>query len=145
MQRRSLSTLLGAVLCVGLLTACSDTTSPFGRQAAATYSLQTVNGYRLPYSFGNQDGSTTFIQGDAYVLHDDNSYGEITNETVSDGYQSYNVTETEIGTWSQNGNTIVFRPTSSTRGSFSSYSGYLDGQGTLRISLNGTVSIYYAQ
>jgi hypothetical protein len=144
MRLRSLSTLLGAMLCVGGLAACSDVTNPFGRPAAATYSLQTVNGYQLPYTF-DQGGSTVSIQGDTYVLHDDNSYGEITNETVSNGYQTSNVSQTEYGTWSQNGSSIEFRPTSSTRGSASSYTGYVDGQGTLRISFNGTVSVYYAQ
>lgn len=144
MQTRRLLTLVGAVLTVGGLAACSDVTNPFARSAAATYSLQTVNGNPLPYTF-YQNNSTVSIQGDAYVLNNDYSYGEITNETVSNGYQSSNATQTEYGTWSQNNSTITFTPTSGTRGSYSSYTAYLDNGGNLRVSLNGTTSIYYAQ
>lgn len=143
MQKRRWLTAISAAMFVGGLAACSDVTNPFGQSAAATYSLQTVNGYPLPYTFG-QNGSTVSIQGDSYVLNNDNSYGEVTNETVSNGYQGSNVTQTEYGTWSQNSGNITFRPTSSTRGSYSVYTGYLNN-GTLSISANGTVSIYYAQ
>lgn len=144
MQKRRLVTLTGAALCVAALAACSDLTTPFGRSAAATYSLQTVNGYQLPYTF-NQGGSTIAVQGDTYVLNNDYTYNEITNETVSNGYQGSNVSQTEYGTWSQNNSSIRFTPRSSTQGSYSSYTGYLDGGGTLSIALNGTTSVYYAQ
>jgi hypothetical protein len=144
MQRRGMATLIGALLCVGGLGACSDITNPNSRSAAATYSLQTVNGFQLPFTF-NDGSSVVSIQGDTYVVSDDGSYSEITNETVSDGFQTSNVSDTEFGTWSQRNSTITFRPTSSTRGSFASYTGQLDGFGTLRIAVNGTVSVYFAQ
>ena len=144
MQKRRMATVIGGVFCVGALAACSDLTNPFGRSPVATYSLQTVNGYRLPYTF-NDGISTISIQGDAYALHEDRSYGEITNETVSDGYRSTNVAQTEYGTWSGNNGDITFNPTSSTRSSYASYRGYVDNNGTLTIALNGTQSVYYAQ
>lgn len=142
---------LTAMLTVAALGACSNDnlTNP-GNGSATRFALESVNGNSLPYTFG-QGGSTVSIQGDTYTLYTDNTYSEVTNETVSNGYQATNVQESESGNWYQNNTAVTFTPTSSTRNSFSSYTGSLSGGGllgggsALTITANGTVSVYSQQ
>lgn len=143
--------LLTATLAVMGLAACSDVSGPNTQSAVGNYALQTVNGNRLPYTFG-QNGTTVSVQSDTYTLNGDYTYTEYTNETVSNGFQNSNVTRTEYGQWSQNNNAVAFSPTQSSDGSYASYTGSLSGGGgilgggaDLTIAINGTVSVYTAQ
>ena len=77
------------------LAACNDATSPNG-SAAGSYSLRTVNGLKLPYTFS--DGSV--LVSDQLVLNGDGSY--IDQADFSDRQQI------EQGFWSINNNLITF-------------------------------------
>ena len=146
-----------AAVSIGTLAACSQLGtlgSVFGggsQTVTGSYSLQTVNGNQLPYTF-SQNGDSTTIQADYYTLNTDNTYVESTNETVSNGIRSSNVTQTERGNWSQSSNGIItFSPTYSSQGVTAAYSGTLGGGGvfgggaTLTISANGLQSVYSQQ
>lgn len=149
MQTGSMKLLTAALLMAGVA-ACTDVSGPSNQSAVGTYYLQTVNGNRLPYTFG-QNGSNVSIQADTYTLNSDYTYSETTDETVSNGFQNSNVRHSEYGNWSQNNNAITFSP-SSTGGSYASYTGSLSGGGgllgggvDLTIAVNGTVSVYASQ
>lgn len=78
------------------LAACNDATSPNG-SAAGTYSLRTVNGFNLPYTFS--DGSV--LISDQLVLNGDGSYTDQANF-------SNRQAAIEQGFWSINNNLISF-------------------------------------
>ena len=78
------------------LAACNDATSPNG-SAAGTYSLRTVNGFNLPYTFS--DGSV--LISDQLVLDTDGSY-------IDQAHFSNRPDAMEQGFWSINNNLISF-------------------------------------
>jgi hypothetical protein len=83
-------------LAVIALAACNDATSPNG-SVAGTYTLRTVNGFNLPYTFS--DGSV--LISDQLVLNADGSYfdqARFSNAPEID----------EQGFWSVNNNLITF-------------------------------------
>ena len=153
-MRSKFQTLCLAGISLSALAACSSLGSlgnilgSGSQSVSGNYTLRTVNGQQLPYTF-TQNGSTTTVQSDYYSLNTDNTYVETTNETVSNGLRTSNVTQTERGNWSQNNNgAISFQPTYSTQGVTGVYSGTLSGGGilgggtTLTISANGANSVY---
>jgi hypothetical protein len=78
------------------LAACNDATSPNG-SAVGSYSLRTINGNSLPYTFS--DGSV--LVSDQLILNSDGSYNEQTRfSNRSDLF--------EEGFWSINNNLITF-------------------------------------
>lgn len=83
-------------LAVIALAACNDATSPNG-SAAGTYTLRTVNGFNLPYTFS--DGSV--LISDQLVLDSDGSY-------VDQAHFSNRSDLVEQGFWSINNNLITF-------------------------------------
>ena len=83
-------------LAVIALAACNDATSPNG-SAIGTYSLRTINGSTLPYTFS--DGSV--LVSDQLVLNSDGSY---TDEANFSNRQP----QLEQGFWSINNNLITF-------------------------------------
>jgi len=86
--------LLAAVVA---LAACSnDATSP-SVSLVGTYSLRTINGNPLPFTFS----SGSVLVSDRLSLNVDNSYVDIA--TFSNGS-----TSTEQGFWSSNNNVITF-------------------------------------
>ena len=86
--------LLAAIVA---LAACSnDATSP-SVSLVGTYSLRTINGNPLPFTFS----SGSVLVSDRLSLNADNSYVDIA--TFSNGS-----TSTEQGFWSSNNNVITF-------------------------------------
>jgi len=86
--------LLAAIVA---LAACSnDATSP-SVSLVGTYSLRTINGNPLPFTFS----SGSMLVSDRLSLNADNSYVDIA--TFSNGS-----TSTEQGFWSSNNNVITF-------------------------------------
>lgn len=83
-------------LAVIALGACHDATSPNG-SAIGTYTLRTVNGFNLPYTFS--DGSV--LISDQLVLDSDGSY-------VDQARFSNRSDLIEQGFWSINNNLITF-------------------------------------
>jgi hypothetical protein len=88
---------IALLMAVIALAACNDATSPNG-SAVGTYSLRTVNGSNLPYTFS--DGSV--LVSDQLVLNSDGSY--VDQAQFSNGLQP----NPEQGFWSINNNLITF-------------------------------------
>ena len=137
---------LAAVAALTALAACTDNTSPSTQLAGGSYSLQTVNGNGLPYSYTSGSNTLT-IQNDMYTLNNDGTYSETINETISNGYSTSPASDAESGTWSQNGNAVVFSPSYSTQSNYTQYTGSLTTGGTfshssLTCSYNGVVWVY---
>ena len=87
---------IALLLAVIALTACNDSTSPNG-SPVGTYSLRTVNGFNLPYTFS--DGSV--LISDQLVLDADGSY-------IDQARFSNRPDLIEQGFWSINNNLITF-------------------------------------
>ena len=85
-------------LCMAVLAlaACNDATSPNG-SAIGSYSLRTVNGSTLPYTFS--DGSV--LISDQLVLNSDGSY-------MDQAHFSNRADLIEQGFWSINNNLVTF-------------------------------------
>jgi hypothetical protein len=157
-MRARFRSICTAAIAIGTFAACSsipglgNILGGSGTQTVTgNYTLQTVNGNGLPYTF-SQNGASTTIQSDYYSLNTDQTYTETTQETVSNGIRSSNVTQTERGNWQQSSNGVVtFQPTYSTQGVTGTYSGSVGGGGifggsaTLTVSANGATSVYSHQ
>jgi len=87
---------IAVLLAVIALTACNDATSPNG-SATGSYSLRTINGTILPYTFS--DGSV--LISDQLVLNSDGSY-------IDEAHFSNRQDFVEQGFWSINNNLITF-------------------------------------
>ena len=87
---------IALLLAVVALTACNDATSPNG-SAIGSYSLRTINGATLPYTFS--DGSV--LISDQLVLNADGSY-------IDQAHFSNRQDFVEQGFWSINNNLITF-------------------------------------
>jgi hypothetical protein len=85
--------LLAAVIALAACT--NDSTSPNG-SVIGSYSLRTINGNTLPYTFSNND----VLVSDRLTLNSDGSYFDVAS--FSNGQS------TEQGTWSINNNLITF-------------------------------------
>lgn len=135
-----------AVIAVTTLAACTDNTAPYTQTVGGSYSLQTVNGTFVPYSYSSGSNTVT-IESDFYRLNNDGTYNETINEIIDNGYTTTSANDAEAGNWSQNGNAVVFAPNYSTQGNYSQYTGSLTGGGTfshssLTFSYNGVVWMY---
>jgi hypothetical protein len=134
--------LLAAAVVVGGAAACSDLTGN-NVNAEGTYSIQTVNGTQVPYTYTDNSGNTIFLQSDDYSLNNDGTYQEFrtwrTNGLAQSGL--------EDGIWTQNGNVVEFTPQTSDfslqpyQATVRSTSEF-GGSRTLTISINGTTAIY---
>ena len=78
------------------LAACNDATSPNG-SVAGTYTLRTIDGFDLPYTFS--DGSV--LLSDQLVLNSDGSYFDQAHFSNRQDF-------VEQGFWSINNNLITF-------------------------------------
>ena len=87
---------IALLLAVVALTACNDATSPNG-SPAGTYTLRTINGFNLPYTFS--DGSV--LISDQLVLDSDGRY-------IDQARFSNAPDVIEQGFWSINNNLITF-------------------------------------
>ena len=87
---------IALLMAVIALAACNDATSPNG-SASGSYSLRTVNGFNLPYTFS--DGSV--LISDQLVLNTDGS-------SIDQAHFSNRSDTMEQGFWSINNNLISF-------------------------------------
>lgn len=137
---------LAAIAVLTVAAACTDNTAPTTQITGGSYSLQTVNGTAVPYSYSS-GANTVTIQRDVYTLNNDGTYNESINETNYNGYTTNSANDAEAGTWSQNGNAVVFAPSYSTQANYNQYTGSLTGGSTfshssLTFSYNGVVWVY---
>jgi hypothetical protein len=136
--------LVAAALLLGGAAACSDITGN-NVNAEGQFFLITVDGTQVPYSYTDANNNNVFLQSDTYVLNTDGSYSDNQVSRVNGSTQSL----FEFGSWSQNGNTVVFRPNQSDFDpNLTPYqatvrnSNQFGGDRTLTISLNGITAIY---
>jgi hypothetical protein len=87
---------IALLFAVVALAACNDSTSPNG-SAAGSYSLRTINGSSLPYTFADN----SVITSDQLTLNSNGTYVDVAS--FSGGGSS-----TEQGIWSINNNLITF-------------------------------------
>ena len=97
--------MLSAAL--ALLAAGCDSNNSVSPSVSLTgnYSLQTVNGQALPYTFSTSQG-TFQLQADVLTLNADGSYQDIGQYISEDTGQPF--TSTEIGTYSAVNGSITF-------------------------------------
>jgi hypothetical protein len=145
---RPLFRSVAVIAAVTAFAACSDDiTAPDNQAAGGSYELVTVNGADVPYTY-TSGTSTISITSDVYVLNNDGTYNETITETVTNGTGSSSpATDTESGTWAQNGSAVVFVPTASTQGNTTQYTASLKSGGTfshssLTFSSDGIVWVY---
>jgi hypothetical protein len=141
---KSLATIVALVA----VAACSDSTAPGGGQQAAggSYTLQTVNGADIPYTY-TSGANTITIQSDTYMLNANGTYSETITESISNGSTSSPGADTESGTWAQNGTAVAFTPTQSSQNNLTAYTAALTSGTTfshsiLTFSSNGVVWVY---
>src|ERR1041385_629008 len=94
--RKSHMRRIALFMAVIALAACNDATSPNG-SAVGTYSLRTINGFNLPYTFS--DGSV--LVSDQLVLNANGTYTDQANFSNAGSI-------VENGLWSINNNLITF-------------------------------------
>ena len=88
---------IALLLSVIALAACNnDSTSPNG-SVVGSYSLRTINGSNLPYTFSNGD----VLISDQLTLNSNGTYVDIATFSNSGSNQ-------EVGTWSVNNNLVSF-------------------------------------
>ena len=129
----------GAALSAALLAACgggSDATAP-QQQLPGVYTLRTVNGSGLPYTFAGSDGSFT-ISADAYTFNADGTYAEHGTETVVGSGTSTTRTLSDSGRWTLNGSAITV--TSQVDGTV--ITGSFSGGNTITVTLTGLAAVY---
>jgi len=135
--------LMAAALLVGGATACSDLTGTTAR-ADGFYSLQTLDGNTLPYSYVDNNSNNITIQSDTYTLNSDGTYNESASYRINGSTQS----QTESGTWTQSNNIVTFNVFQSSTNNSGSYQGTIGnsnsfgGRRILTIIVNQTTAIY---
>jgi hypothetical protein len=87
-------------LVVAIMACSNDSTSPSG-SVAGTYTLQTINGTALPYTFSSPNGSVV-LESDVLTLFSNGTYTDVPQYSPSQG------SSTENGTWSNNNGSITF-------------------------------------
>jgi len=116
------------------LAACNnDSTSPNG-SVTGTYSLQTVNGSSLPYTFS--DGSV--LVSDRLSLNSNGTYVDIATFSNS-------TTSTEQGLWSINNNLITFNDQTDGLQYTGSLSGSVLTESFQSNQFNGSVTEVYSR
>lgn len=143
---RHLVTSLVLASAVAAFVACSDTTGIGNTTVGGSYVLASVNNNSVPFTYTSGSNTIT-INSDVYNLQSNGTYSETINETISNGVSSSPASDAESGTWTQNGNAVVFYPSSSTQGNTAQYTGSLTSGGTfshssLTFSYSGVVWIY---
>ena len=118
---------IALLLAVVALAACNnDSTSPNGN-VSGTYSLRTVNGNTLPYTFS--DGSV--LISDQLTLNSNGTYTDIANFSNANS-------NPEQGYWSINNNLITFNEQTLNGQTGANYTGSLSGSVlTETFSVNG--------
>jgi PKD repeat protein len=138
--------LMAAVLLVGGAAACTDLTGGTSVAADGVFSLQTINGNPLPFTFDDGAGTTTTIQSDTYALNTNGTYSEQALFRVNGNSDSY----TESGFWTQSGSLVTLSPNQSSdpNSTLDSYqarvgtSNVFAGAKTLTLSFVGFTAIY---
>lgn len=75
--------------CVALaVTGCGDSTGSGGSNVAGTYTLRTVNGDTIPYTFRLENGVTTLTYTDGWItLKSDSTFEVALTYVISPAYQ----------------------------------------------------------
>ena len=118
-----------ALLLVAFLTlgACQDNTgvsSLSSEDITGTFSMRTVNGAAMPFTFQSGGGSVT-VTADVLTVLANGTWSEITSYTQTINAQTTSGDSPDGGTWQRLGTSLVFRSTAGTAG----YTGTFTGNG----------------
>jgi hypothetical protein len=94
-----------------LLAACGDSTGPGDNGTtgvAGTYNLQTVNGNPLPFTVLQVGEDKLEVTAGRVTLNADRTFSASVTFREKEGTSERTTTETDSGTYTQNGNTIRF-------------------------------------
>ena len=139
---RNIKRLIG-LAAVTLFAACSDSSGP-NSSLTGSYDLITINGAGMPFVvFFDQSSRLEIIGGDVTL----NSNGTFSSsgtyrQTLAGSAQT--VTETCLGTYTVNGNSITFNePTIVGTNCGGVYNGTWDGDDTLTVAFDATVQAVF--
>jgi len=88
--------------------ACNDSTNPDTADISGTYTLQSIAGVTLPYSFQPDATTTITLTSDVLTVNRDGTWTETeTVQQVANGQTTTNTTS-DGGTWTRSGTTVNF-------------------------------------
>jgi hypothetical protein len=120
---RKLIALLAFVAAAGC--GSDSPTNPASASISGTFSLHTINGSALPYTF--QSGTTSVtITSDVITVADGGTWSEVGNFTVTQNGASTPQTFSDGGSWTRAGTSVSFF---STAQNATSYAGTFTGSG----------------
>jgi hypothetical protein len=131
---------LVSALALVVLAACGGdkATNPASDSIAGVYSLRSVNGTALPYTF--QDGADSYtLTNDVITIADGGSWSETFSYQQTVGGVSSTQTGSDSGTWSRAGTSVSF----DSYGGYTAYSGTFTGS-SLNLS-DGTFTQVFAR
>jgi hypothetical protein len=134
MLRRS---FLCAVTGLAVLAACGDSTGPGDTNIVGSYTLQTVNGNRLPWRVIVIGNDFFEITGGGGNINADGTYSLTFNWRESVSGQEDTGSESSVGTYTRTGNTITFRDASDN----STATGTISGR-QLTVTSEGAVLVF---
>jgi hypothetical protein len=132
---------LPVTLLIALGTACSsdDSTGP-ETSVAGTWTLQTVNGFDLPYVVAQSGGDKVEVTADVLTVADGGAFTELTTIRVTTGGVATTQSVPDAGTYTVNGTAVTFHFQSDG----SSGTGTLTGN-TLTVATQGVSLLYRKQ
>lgn len=132
-MKRFASVLVAALL----FTACSDDGTGPEASLAGTYTLRTVNGQNLPFTFFQAAGYKAEILSDTYTVNANGTFSNTAQFRETEGTTVTTTSETYTGTWTQSGNAIVFKDNEG-----DSQTATFTGGNTLTMTAEGLVAVY---
>jgi hypothetical protein len=102
MRRFALALLVAAVAC-----GSDAPSSPTEVTFAGTYTLQTVNGQKLPYVLLQQGANAATLMDDRLTIADGGSWSETESWRITDNGVTSNQTIASAGTWLRSGANLL--------------------------------------
>ena len=140
---RNIKRLIG-LAAVTLFAACSDSSGP-NSSLTGSYDLITINGAGMPFVvFFDQSSRLEIIGGDVTLNSNGTFSSSGTYRQTLGGGPAQTVTETCLGTYTVNGNSITFNePTIVGTNCGGVYNGTWDGDDTLTVAFDATVQAVF--
>jgi hypothetical protein len=127
-----------AVLAIGLVSACNDSTAAVNGDASGTYTLSAINGATLPFLLQATTTDTLVITAGNIVINSDGTFVEtLTADETTGGVKT---TQTNVcpGNYVQRGNAFTFSETlTGDESCGGSYAASWDGANTVSLLFTG--------
>ncbi len=121
--------------------ACSDSSGPGTSTIYGSYTLIALNGSPLPATLVDEGGFTVRFDSGSLTLNSGRTYSSSVNITASAQGQTFPVTGTCNGTFTQTGNNVSFVQTRAAGCEAGTHAGSWDGANT--ITVNDSVPAVY--